>query len=127
LPGILIVYETTIREPKGFRFEPWMTGQMEKIQKGFDRLEQEVKKGRLRNLNPDEVAPSAFVAAASFVFLFDHLKIEWREGRPSFTKWQEAWQQRDSYQRTKDGDMNWATGQPYPPTFLVRNRSDAFL
>jgi len=99
---VLVIYENRIRGERNLKFQTWIDGQREKIMRGFDRLEREVRDGTLRFPGDKEGIGIAEIAVAATVGFFDIVKLNWREGgsRPRLEEWFDVWKQRDSFVKT---------------------------
>ena len=106
----LIIYEKKIRAENNVKFEPWITGQMEKIMRSFDVLERQVGRGILKKPVTGVRADVSEVAVAAAVGYIDINQIEWRGERPQLGEWMDMWQQRDSFVKTRP-DIDWKTGE----------------
>jgi hypothetical protein len=103
---ILVTYEERLRAEKGLRWQPWVDGQREKVERGFNFLEGMVGEGVVKATAEREIAGVAEVAVAVVLSMFDG-RIPWREGRPGLEAFYKSWQGRESFIRavsTRDAD-----------------------
>lgn len=107
---VLVVYEKKIRAENNVEYQPWITGQQEKIKRGFDQLEVEVDRGTLQLPTNNTPASAAEVAVAACVGFMDIVGFEWREGRSKLAEWFQRWQERQSFAKTRP-DVDWKTGK----------------
>lgn len=92
--GIAVRYEQ-VERPEAMWFEPWLTGQTEKANQGFDALEREAASFG------SDVDLAQICAAITFGwFEFRNPIGDIRKGRPALTKFYEAFLARPSMQAT---------------------------
>ena len=115
---VLIIYENKIRPENGIKFEAWIEGQKEKINRSLDRLEMEAERATLRNPQAEVTATAADVAVVAALAYSDIVKHEWRLGRPKLADWFSHWEKRESFLRTR-GDVDWKTGEASVDAFAM--------
>jgi glutathione S-transferase len=82
--GLLATYEWRLR-PENLRYQPWVDGQVGKIERGLDALE---RTGLVLDgpVNAAKVAAGATLGYMDFRFA----RLNWRGGRPKLAAWYEA-------------------------------------
>lgn len=98
--AVLIAYEKRIREPKGLKFDEWLDGQIGKVSRALDRLEDAVAKGTLREPPSSGAATADELAVVAAVGCAGVQGQDWKAGRPKLAEWFGKWEQRGSYQKT---------------------------
>ena len=116
---VLIVYENKIRAENAIKFDTWIVGQKEKINRSLDRLETEAGRDTLRTLGVGEVAPEADVAVAAALGFSDIMQHGWRTGRPKLAEWFSGWETRGSFMRARPA-VDWKTGKATVDEFAAR-------
>ncbi|KAI9685356.1 MAG: hypothetical protein M1822_004487 [Bathelium mastoideum] len=116
---VLIVYENKIRAENGIKFDVWIAGQTEKINRSLSQFEMEAERGTLRTLGAQEIATAADVAVAAALGFSDIMKHEWRTGRPKLVEWFSGWERRDAFVRTRP-EVDWKSGEASVDAFAAK-------
>lgn len=107
--AVLLAYEKRIREPRGLKFDDWVTGQKTKINRALDRLEAAAKENVLKEPPKEGPASAGEVAVAAAVGMMDSMSIEWRSSHENLGKWFSQWEKRESF-TTSHPDKEWFAG-----------------